>query len=157
MTDTVALLRRRASTDDLMLLGQLNDTTARLAYRVLNASGNVVSPDSQAEIKALELKKAELEDKMSRRSAEFRVGAQPVSLDAIQRAIPDKAALIEFAAYRPWDPKAVNERQMHESPRYVACIIRQDGAVAWRELGATTEIDSAVNALREALRDPRRK
>jgi CHAT domain-containing protein/Tfp pilus assembly protein PilF len=157
MTDTVAALRRRAEQDDLELLGQLNKTATQLSYRVLSSSGEVVSAQSQAEIKALEQRKAELEDQMSRRSAEFRAATATVTLDSIQSRIPDKAALIEFATYRPLDPKSSNERLTPGPPRYVAYVVTQHGPVEWRDLGPTSELDAGVSSLRQALRDPQRK
>jgi CHAT domain-containing protein/Tfp pilus assembly protein PilF len=157
MTDTIAALRRRASKDDLALLGQLNETAAHLSYRVLSTSGEVVPAQSQAEIRALEQKKAELEDQISRRRAEFRVATVPVTLESIQRRIPDKAALIEFAAYRPLDPAAGDKSAIAGGPHYVVYVITQHGPVQWRDLGSTGEVDAGVSSLRQALRDPRRK
>src|SRR6185436_3854788 len=44
-----------------------------------------------------------------------------------------------------------------EEERYVAYVIRNQGDVRWAELGTVKDIDSAVDALRQALRDPGRK
>ncbi|HKF57829.1 MAG TPA: CHAT domain-containing tetratricopeptide repeat protein [Blastocatellia bacterium] len=157
MNGTVAALRRRAGQDDLELLGQLNNTATQLSYRVLSSSGEVVSAQSQAEIKVLEQRKAELEDQMSRRSAQFRAATTTVTLDSIQKRIPDKAALIEFATYRPLDPTSSNERLTPGPPRYVVYVVTQHGPVEWRDLGPTSELDAGVGSLRQALRDPQRK
>ena len=70
--------------------------------------------------------------------------------------IPNDAALIEFATYRPVDLKAVDDKTRYGEPRYVAYVVRTKGEVGWAELGAAKEIDRAIDALRQALRDPRR-
>jgi CHAT domain-containing protein/Tfp pilus assembly protein PilF len=157
MTDTLAALRRHANPEDQALLDQLNASTAQLAKRVLDSPATVVSTESQAQIKALEEKREKLEDQISRRSAEFRAQKQAVTLDAIRRTIPERAALLEFVIYRPHRPKAVDDEGAYGEPRYAVCVIRRQGAALWQELGATKEIDQAVAALRQALRDPQRQ
>jgi CHAT domain-containing protein/Tfp pilus assembly protein PilF len=157
MTDTLAALRRRANPEDQALLDQLNAATAQLARRVLDSSATVVSAESQAQLKALEEKREKLEDLISRRSAEFRAQKQAVTLDSIRRTIPERAALLEFVIYRLHDPKAVDDEGAYGEPRYAVCVIRHQGEALWKELGAAKEIDQAVAALRQALRDPQRK
>ena len=156
MTDTLSALRGRAAPEDKALLDQLNETTSQLARRILNASP-IVSAENLAQTAALEEKREKLEDEISRRSAEFRAQKQSPPLDSIRRAMPEDAALIEFAVYRPFNPQASNDRTAHGEPRYVAYVIRTHGEVRWTELGAAKEIDKAVDGLRQAQRDPRRK
>ena len=43
------------------------------------------------------------------------------------------------------------------SPRYAAYVLHPQGEPAWIKLGEAHEIDTAVHALREALRDPNRQ
>src|SRR5207237_2688694 len=117
-------LRRRTSAADRELLDQLNETTAQLARRVLYAPQTTVSAEGQALTAALEDKRERLEEEISRRSGEFRARRSPVTLGAVRKAIPEDAALVEFAVYRPFDPKAPGVRAARGEPRYVAYVIR---------------------------------
>src|SRR5207248_1429374 len=92
----------------------------------------------------------------SERSAEFRAQSQPVTVAAIQAAIPDNAALIEFATYRPFDPKAVNSDEAFGKPHYVAYVVRREAAPHGNDLGEAKAINDAIDAWRRALRDPQR-
>jgi CHAT domain-containing protein len=64
--------------------------------------------------------------------------------------------LIDFAVYSPFDPKAKGANDS-DGPRYVAYVLRRQGEVQWKELGTAKELDTAVDALCQALRDPQRK
>ena len=150
-------LREHADADDQKLLDQLNMASSELAKLVLNGLQKRSPAEYQKQLAAREAEKEKLEAEISARSAEFRAQSQPVTLDAVQAAIPPDAALVEFAVYRPYDPKAVSDQEAYGTPRYVAYILRGQGAVQWRELGEARDIDARIDALREALRDPQRR
>lgn len=72
--------------------------------------------------------------------------------------------MIEFAVYRPISPKAyefITDRALDPNaagePRYVVYVVRAKGAVHGKEIGTAKEIDAAIEAYRQALRDPKRK
>ncbi len=157
LADSLKTLRQRFSQQDQKLLDQLNDTIAQLAGLVLNGPQRMTPAEHQARIKSLEAQREELEAEISRRSAEFRAASQPVTLAAVQAAIPANAALIELAVYRPFDPKAKSDKAAFGESRYVAYIIRKQSEVQWKELGEARAIDGAIEELRKALRDPKRK
>jgi CHAT domain-containing protein/Tfp pilus assembly protein PilF len=157
MADSLAALRRRSGSEDRELFDRLNTTTSQLARLILNGPQNMTLVEHQNKVKALEEQRGGLEGEISRRSAGFYERAQPVSLAAVQAAVPDQAALIEFAIYHPFDPKAPDNHKAYGEPRYVAYVVRRQGEVQWKELGAAKEVDDAVGALRRALRDPRRR
>lgn len=156
LSNSLASLRNRSSAEDQALLDQLNAVTSRLARHVLNGPQGTSLVDHQKQINALEEQREKLESEISRRSAEFYAQSQPVTLAAIRSAIPDDAALIEMSIYRPFVPKA-KSAQAYGEPRYVAYVLRRQGEVQWKEIGAAKEIDAAVDDLRQALRDPQRK
>ena len=156
MTDTLAGLRRSLSAEDLGLLDRLNHTTAQLARLVLEGSQQTTLAEQQNRIKVLEEQKEKLEAEISHRSADFYRQSQPVTLAAIQAAIPNDAALIELAVYRAFDPKA-DDAKAYGEPRYVAYVLRRQGEVQWKELGAAKAIDSAIDTWRQALRNPLRR
>jgi CHAT domain-containing protein/Tfp pilus assembly protein PilF len=156
MSDSFATLRRRAGPEDRVLLDQLKETIAKLAGLVLNGPQKVSPGDHQKQIAELEQRKEKLEADISRKSAEFLAQSQPITIAAVQSAIPPDAALIEFASYRPFNIRAKVNEKIYGKPRYVAYIFHRQGEVRGIELGETGAIDSAIAALREALRDPNR-
>jgi CHAT domain-containing protein len=97
-----------------------------------------------------------LEGEVSARSSEYRAQAQPVSVEAVQRALPAGTTLVEFAVYRPYNPKSRSRAETFGAPRYAAYVLPHSGPAAWVELGETAAIDRAVAGWRAALADPRR-
>ena len=156
MADSLAVLRRRAKPQDQTLFDRVQEVNSQLARLVLNGSQRVTPNEHQRQIKVLEEQKEIFEVEISSRSTEFRTQSQPVTLAAVQAAIPDKAALIEFFAYRPFNAKHQKESESFGPARYVAYALHQRGEVQWVELGETKAIDAAVENLRQALRDPKR-
>jgi CHAT domain-containing protein/Tfp pilus assembly protein PilF len=158
MSASLSALRRRSGLDDRKLLDQLNDATAKLAKLILDGPPQKATPDEyQEQVKRLEEQRENLEVEISDRSTGFYQRAQPVTLAVVQALIPEDAALVEFAVYRPFDPKAPDNRKAYGEPRYVAYVLRRQGEVRWKELGEARTIDDAVDALRRALGDPQRR
>jgi CHAT domain-containing protein len=156
MSDILTALRQRFDSQDQKLLDQLNSTTAQLAKLALNGAQKMEPDEYQKQLRSLEEQKETLEAEISQRSAEFRAQSQPVTLSAVQAAIPRNAALIEFASYRPFNPRAENNNEAYGKPHYVAYVVREQGDVQWKELGEAQAIDASVDELRQALRDPQR-
>ncbi|HSB09214.1 MAG TPA: CHAT domain-containing tetratricopeptide repeat protein [Blastocatellia bacterium] len=154
MSDSFAALRQRSTLEEQAMLKQFNDTTAELARLVLNGPQSMSFQEHQKKVGELEEQKERLETEISSRSAEFRAASQTVSLAVVRAAIPPNGALIEFAVYRPFDPKAENNSEAYKEPRYIAYVVRQKGEVRWRDLGDARAIDEAIGSLRQSLRDP---
>ena len=157
MSAGLAALRRRFGAEDQKLLDQLNQVTSKLANLVLNGPQKVATAEHQEQIKTLEQQREGLEAEVSRRSAGFYGPSLPVTLSAVQAAIPLDAALIEFAVYRPFDPKAPFNQTAYGDPHYIAYVLRSQQDVQWKELGEAKTIDQDIDALRHALIDARRK
>jgi len=156
MTDTFAALRRQAAPRDQVLLDQLNETTSGLVRLILNGPQKMSVEDYRKTIKALEEKKEDLEADISLQSAEFRAQLEAVTLERVKSAVPGNAALIEFAAYRPFFPKAETTSESYGATRYAAYVIRDQHVPRGLDLGEAKAIDSTIDALRNALRDPLR-
>lgn len=154
MSESFASLRQRSTPEEQALLKQFNDATAQLARLVLVGPQKISIEEHQKKTSELEAQKERLETEISRRTEEFRAASQPVTLAAVQAAIPDGAALVEFAVYRPFDPKAESNSDAYKEPRYIAYVLRQKGEVRLRDLGDVTLIGEAIASLRLALRDP---
>jgi CHAT domain-containing protein len=157
MTDSLAALRRRANADDRALLDQLQGSNAQLAGLVLKGPQRITPAEHQARIRNLEEQKEKLEGEISRRSAGFRAQATPVTIEAVQAAIPAQAALVEYVSFRPFNAKSQKAAERFGPPRYVAYVLHQRGEAQWVELGEAKAIDEAVEKLRQALRDRRRR
>lgn len=157
MAGEIGTLRRRATLDDQKLLDQLGAARSRLA--TLQISGGAqLSPEVQrAEVKRLTAEAEQLEDEVSRHSAEFRTQTVPITLNAVRQAIPADAVLIEIFSYQPFNVSVKNETEQFDDAHYAAYVVRRDDNVPqWVELGGTASIDAEVEQFRAALKDPKR-
>ena len=153
MADTIGALRRRAAPEDQALFDQLAEARSQLALFMLKESGTDKPETYRARLKSLEDKVEELESALSARRPDFRAQAQPVTLNAVQSALPADSALVEFAVYTPQDPR--NDKNKLP-PRYLAYLLAAQGRPKWTDLGEAAPIDRAITSWRQALRDPRR-
>jgi CHAT domain-containing protein len=156
MTDSVGALRGRAEPQDQALFDQVKEARAEVARLVLGGPQKVTPAQHQDQIKSLEAHIERLEAEISRSSDEFRAQAQPVTISAIQSAIPANAALIEIYVYRPFNARYAKPVERFSQPRYVAYILTSEAGIRWVDLGEAAAIDRAVGAWRTALRDPNR-
>ena len=157
VSTNLSALRQRFGADDQKLLDQWSQLTSKLAKLVLHGPEKMTAAEYAKQISALENQRDTLEAQMNRRSAGFYPLSKPATLSAIQAAIPENAALIEFGVYRPFDPKAPDNQKAYGVPRYVAYVVRGQGEVQWKDLGETHLIDQAIGRWRKASRDPQRK
>jgi CHAT domain-containing protein len=156
MSGSIGALRERMDAIDRKLLDDLGANNTRLAKLAMGTLGKASGDDYRKQLAQLEEQSEKLETAISARSAAFRAQSQPVTLAALQAAIPPDAALVEFASFRPFDPRGNESSDAYEKPHYVAYVLRHEGEVRWKELGAVGEINAAVRAFQEALRDSRR-
>jgi CHAT domain-containing protein len=154
---SLASLHSRFSAEEQGLLDQWNAATSRVARLVLNEPQGISPAEHQKQIRTLQERREKLESEISSRNTAFYENARPITLAAVQAAIPEKAALVEFAIYRPFDPKAPHKRQSYGESRYIAYVLHHQGPTEWVELGEAKTIDDAVSKLRRALHDPSRK
>ena len=153
MTDEIAALRRRATPEDQKLLDELSRARAGLANLQLGGGSTKLAPsERQAQLVALAEEIERLEGMISRRSAEFRARAQPVTLSNVQASLPADASLVEIFSYRPFDTKAQPGKKF-SPPRYLAYVARREGEAQFVDLGEAAAIDANVEKLRVALRD----
>jgi CHAT domain-containing protein/Tfp pilus assembly protein PilF len=153
MSEGLNGLRERLASQDQKLIDQLNTINAQLAWLTLNGPGKMNSEEHRDRIKAFEEQQEEIEEKISQRSAGYFERSRTITLASIQAAIPSKAALIEFAVYRQFDPR-VPEDKAFGPPRYVAYVIRNQ-QLQWKELGPMSDLDQTIDHWRRALRDPK--
>jgi CHAT domain-containing protein/Tfp pilus assembly protein PilF len=157
MIDTFAAVRRRLLTaGDRALLDSLNVTTTDLARIALDGSPTAGAQQRHRAVVDLEEKKETLEEALAEHSAAFRAQLQPVTLAAVRTAVPVESALLEFTIFRPFDPKAERNSEAYAPPHYAAYIVTRQNRPRGMDLGPSDAIDAAVDALRQALRDPDR-
>ena len=156
-SESLNALRSRFNQEDRAALDMLTDARSQIARLILDGPRRMNAERYRDRVKTLEEQAEKFEAEISRRSDEFRSQSLPVTLEAVLASIPDDAALIEFASYRPFNPKAAKEDDAFGQPHYVAYILRRRGEIQWKELGAAKAVDETVATLRRALRDPQRK
>jgi CHAT domain-containing protein/Tfp pilus assembly protein PilF len=147
MTDTIAALRRHARPEDRILFDQLTAARSQLAALTFRESMNKLDT-YQTRLKPLEERIESLEADLSARSTRFRAEVQPVTLSAIQAALPTGGALIEFAVFTPGDVRT----RKSKPPRYLAYVLPARGRPKWVDLGEAEPIDQAIDEWRKALR-----
>ena len=152
MTDTIATLRRYATPQDQKVFDNLKEARSQLATLILKDPSEVKIDTYQTRLKSLKDEVEKLEAELSSRSAEFRNQMRPVTLNAVQAALPADSALVEFALFTPLDPATEESKP----PRYIAYLLRSQGQPKWADLGDTALIDQVIYDWRKALRDPNR-
>jgi CHAT domain-containing protein len=156
MSLNLTSLRERMDSGSQALLDAWNTATSHYARVALRGRGPLAPADYQKRLAELAAERERTEAEVSRRSAEFVAQSKPVTLEAVQALIPGDAALVEFASWRPFDPKLSNGEAYGER-RYIAYVLRTSGEVKWKELGPAKEVDLAVERFRRALADPESK
>ena len=161
MAGSLASLQRRLGAGDQALLGQLNDTTSRLAKLVLGGPGQISAAEHQQQVKALEEQRDALESEVSRRSAGFYGGSRTVTLEAVKAAIPEDAAQTPNAVPRSrgWKVTEMMDRvagsiSAAPSPWARRAPIRAPGL--WASPAANDETANRVVPARSTRRRPNR-
>jgi CHAT domain-containing protein len=154
MIDTFSAARQwLVNASDQGLLDELRATTTQLARLVLSDPGSTTADGRREELQA---RKERLESELAEHSAEFRAQMQPVTLEGVQAAMPADAALMEYTVFRPFDPAADRQRDEYRPPHYAVYVVRRNAPPLGLDLGPAAVIDERVDALRQALRDPKR-
>ncbi|HEY7405170.1 MAG TPA: CHAT domain-containing tetratricopeptide repeat protein [Candidatus Angelobacter sp.] len=154
MADNLEALRNRSNAQDGALLDQLKGVTSKLANLVLNGPGKASLADHLQQVKLLTEQRDFLENEIGNRSAGYYQSSAPVTLNAVKAALPAGASLVEYAVYKPYDPKQPLESTTDfGAPRYAAYIIT-GSEVRATDLGDAKTIDTTIATLRRALRNP---
>jgi CHAT domain-containing protein len=152
MANGLAALRRHLTADDRALLERLASVESKLSARIHRGPGRLPPDEHRRLVDALEAERQTLEAELGARSARFREERRTVTVDAVQAALPEGAALVEIARYRPFDPGARTERARFAAPaRYAAYVLRRTGEPAFADLGPAAAIDEAAATFRAAL------
>jgi CHAT domain-containing protein/lipopolysaccharide biosynthesis regulator YciM len=156
LADTMKVLRQHLSPDSGRLLNDLDRVSSRLARLVLGGPQQTPIEEHAKRINALKEQQEHLEAEISLRSAEFRVSAQAVTLDAVRAALPEDCILLEFVDYSRFLAQGPTDQEKPGESRYIVYLIRRSGDVQWKDLGEAKILDDAIHAYRQALGDPTR-
>jgi tetratricopeptide (TPR) repeat protein len=151
LTDSLQILRQNLNPEDQVLLDELAATRSQLAALLFNGVGDTPPQEYQQQVAALKAKAEAQENRLARRSAEFRTESQPVTLEAVQSLIPADAALVELVLYKPYNAKATKPDERWGVPHYAAYVLPDQGAPKWVDLGEAEPINQAVSKFRKAL------
>jgi CHAT domain-containing protein len=127
-----------------------NATLAKIAFGAVRPA----NPEVRTLAAQIEMRRDQLEASLSRRREGFESAVPPVTLEAVQAAVPGDAALLEFTVFRPFDPEAERNEDAYGPPHYAAYVVLKSGAPRGIDLGVVEQIDPLIVALRRSLRDP---
>ena len=146
-------IRQHLSPEDQKLLDEISATRADLSARVLHRPAQDKKEENLKSITELQAKADRLEKEISAHSAAFKTQQSPVTVEAVQNAIPKDMTLVEFAEYRLLDSKAKTRKDRYGSARYVAYIVNHDGDAQLVDLGEAAAIDKGISELRNSMKD----
>jgi CHAT domain-containing protein/Tfp pilus assembly protein PilF len=126
----------------------LNERRVELATR-RNAS---YDPRQAEALRALASEVERREAELATKSAPLRSQVEPLTVERVQAALPEGAALVEFVRYHRVDFRVGTESWREE--RYVAYVLRREGPPLFADLGEAAPIEAAALAARRALADP---
>lgn len=147
MSRNIEVLRERATPEDRALLNDLATAQSELANLLLRAPDPKKTAEYREQVTKLESRVDQLQGDIGRRSARFQASFQPVTLEAVQQAVPASAALVEYVVFRPFDAK----RNKFMPAHYAAFVLTRTGAPSVVDLGETGPIHAAVEALRKSF------
>lgn len=156
VSDSIQILRRHSSQEDLNLLRQLAEARAAVATLTLNGQAHATQHEYQESLSKAHAEANRIESLITSRSAEFRAVITPVTIEDVQKVIPPDSVLVEIVAYQAFNPSYRTNNDMWGAPRYAAYAITHDGTLRWADIGESQSIDDESSRLRSSLRDPER-
>jgi len=143
-------LRQSLEPKDKELLNELTAAYSQLANLIYNRPKELPLEQYKAQVASLEEQVRELEGDLSQRSKRFRKEFQTPNRESIQELIPADTTLLEFAKYRPVNPKT----RRGGNPRYAAYILTPQGEPQGIDLGEAETIEEAITLFQEDISDP---
>ena len=126
---------------------QLSNLRSQLAALLFQNSDNLTPEQYQQQISNLRQQIQNLE-------AQFNNQGQSATIDAVQKALPEKTALVEIISYQPDNPRVESLGKRFKAPRYIAYVLPKKGEPKWVSLGDAAIIDNLIIEFRQALQNP---
>ena len=151
MANSFGNLRERLSADDQNKFDEWNSLTTQ--YSALMQRGPDKQPLEafQALVQDVNEQRQKLENDLSFASKDLQGQLTPVTIEQVQAALPEGAALVELYWYEPFNPKATGTENPWGTPRFVAYVLHRDGTIDFADLGEAKPIEDAAQALRDLL------
>lgn len=158
VAQNISAMRQRMTGDNAALLDQLSAARTDLARAVLGGAG--APPPGSQQQKQLEddarTRIEKLEKELAKRSVEFRALGDEVTIERVQASLPKDTALVEFARFRPFNPKWRRREEAWAPAHYAAYVLTPSGEPQAFDLGLAEDIDQNIKDLRAASSDPKR-
>ncbi len=154
MLDSRGRLRHSMKPVHRALLDELTAVAQQLSNLTHQGTGNLQSEVSRRRREELSLRQEQLETELAKQSAEYREEVAPVSLAAVQTAVPKYAALVEWYRYQPFDPKTKDRLSRWGQPCYVAYVLKHDGEATVVDVGDAATIEQLIHDFQAALNNP---
>lgn len=152
MVGNSRFLRGKKTPEERKLIEDLLKVRAELSRLLL---GGAATPQAQARVRELQAQLNQLEEEIARRLIVFRgEDAKLISLEQVQKAVPEGALLIEIAKYRPYNGKWRTVAEAWRPARYMAFLLAASGEPEAVDLGEAASLDDLVLQYRRALSDP---
>ena len=145
MSSSLASLRQSIDTPSATLLADYQELRSRHASRWLRGPDRRGRRWHAQQLDQLEQRLRHLEAAISQESRAFSARRQAIAVDAVRAALPDGAALIEWARYQPR-----GDRLAESGEQYIGCVVRSRAQPACVPLGAAQEIDALAVRLHQA-------
>lgn len=144
-------MRAYLKPDVQALLDEYRANRTQYATQLLRGPERISPGQHQTNLQGLQKRAEELEQTLSARSREFRIQTTPVTVEAVQEALPAGAALVEWVRYQSSNLLAKTKAERYGPARYAASILRNTGEPVWLDLGPAEPIDILVATWRDAL------
>ena len=148
---SLRVLRKHSTPTIKALLGDFLSTRSLYATQLRRGPGKISAEQHLKNLLTLQNRIKVLERDIGSRSKEFRVQHQNVTVELVQKAIAERAALVEWIRYRAYDPRVAKRLDQWGEWRYAAMVLRPRGKPAWVDLGEAAGIDQLANALSRAM------
>jgi CHAT domain-containing protein/Tfp pilus assembly protein PilF len=149
LADNRRNLRRRSTPALRDDLEQLSTVATELSNQLRGPYGAATAATRASTIAGLRARFEALEASLNVASLEFRADAAPITIAAVQAALPTGAALVELVRYHRFDARSTPPWR---EPRYVAYVLPSQGPPDWVALGEAAPIDAAVHAALAMMR-----
>jgi CHAT domain-containing protein len=145
--------------EHLALLDELRVVAQQLSNLTHQGTGHLQLEVFRRRREELSLRQEQLETKLeselAKWGAEFREEQiAPVSLVAVQTAVPKDAVLVEWSRYQPFDPKTKDRLSRWGPPRYVAYVLKHDSEATVVDVGEADTIEQLIRDLQKGLNSP---
>jgi CHAT domain-containing protein len=150
---TFAQVRHLTDPADQALIDRLQTVRAEIAGLIAPSPLGPPPAPGRERLDGLREEEERLEAALSHRGALADPDLAPVTLESVQRALPDDTALVEIVQFRSFNPPRAGTDDVWRPDRYAALVLRASGEPHWIDLGPAAAIDEVGERLRRLLRN----